>query len=61
MNNISLQDSILQQLQIVQKSKVFPIWVSKFIHINIFIGNKFVMLYKILSFYKFLLNIFQMI
>jgi len=38
-NNVSLEDSVLQQLQIVQKNKIFPIWVSKFIHLNVFIGK----------------------
>lgn len=40
LNNISLQDSILQQLQIVYKNQTLPIWVSKFIHLKIFIGKK---------------------
>lgn len=41
LNNDSLQDRILQQLQIVQKNQIFPIWVSKFVHLKICIGNIF--------------------
>lgn len=39
LNNVSLQDSILQQLRIVKKYQIFPIWVSKFVHLKVFIGN----------------------
>ncbi|VVC44744.1 ATPase, AAA-type, core,ATPase, AAA-type, conserved site,Peroxisome biogenesis factor 1, N-terminal [Cinara cedri] len=39
LNNIPLQHSILQQLQIVYKNEILPIWVSKFIHLKICIGD----------------------
>lgn len=39
LNNVSLQDNILQQLQIVHKNQTFPVWVSKFVHLKIFIGK----------------------
>ncbi|XP_027844705.2 peroxisome biogenesis factor 1 [Aphis gossypii] len=39
LNNDSLQDRILQQLQIVQKNQIFPIWVSKFVHLRICIDD----------------------
>lgn len=39
LNNASLQDSILHQLQIVQRNQIFPIWVSKFVHLKVFIGK----------------------
>ncbi|XP_050439980.1 uncharacterized protein LOC126845364 [Adelges cooleyi] len=37
LNNSPLQDAILQQLQIVFKDQIIPIWVSKFVHLNIFV------------------------
>lgn len=40
LNNVSLQDEILQQLKIVHKNKIIPIWVSKFIHLKVFIGKQ---------------------
>jgi len=39
LNNVSLQDRILQQLQIVHKNRIFPIWVSKFVHLKICISK----------------------
>ncbi|XP_060847155.1 peroxisomal ATPase PEX1 [Rhopalosiphum padi] len=39
LNNYSLQDRILQQLQIVHKNQIFPIWVSKFVHLKICIDD----------------------
>ncbi|XP_015379787.1 PREDICTED: peroxisome biogenesis factor 1 isoform X2 [Diuraphis noxia] len=39
LNNVSLQDRILQQLQIVHKNRIFPIWVSKFVHLKICIDD----------------------
>jgi hypothetical protein len=48
LNNASLQDGILHQLQIVQRNQIFPIWVSKFIHLRVFIGkyiNKYIFKY----------------
>lgn len=43
LNNVSLQDSILHQLQIVSKNKIFPIWVSKFVHLKVFIGRSLIL------------------
>ncbi|XP_025196709.1 peroxisome biogenesis factor 1 [Melanaphis sacchari] len=39
LNNDLLQDKILQQLQIVHKNQIFPIWVSKFVHLKICIDD----------------------
>ncbi|XP_050529647.1 peroxisome biogenesis factor 1 isoform X2 [Daktulosphaira vitifoliae] len=39
LNNVSLQDNILQQLQIVYNKQICPIWVSKFVHLKIIIDN----------------------
>lgn len=40
LNNVSLQYEILQQLKIVHKNKIIPIWVSKFVHLRILIGKQ---------------------
>lgn len=62
LNNVSLQDSILQQLQIVNKDQIFPIWVSKFVHLKIFIGNTiYLILLFTFNYFSFIYIHFQMI
>lgn len=40
LNNVSLQENILNQLQIVHKDQIFPIWVSKFVYLKVFISKR---------------------
>jgi hypothetical protein len=63
LNNYSLQDRILQQLQIVHKNQIFPIWVSKFVHLKICIGNNIFKIHEHNAFYNIVhfIFFFQMI